>query len=207
MHICIAITLSLFSLNGLVYWVPAFFIRLHDMSLADVGFWSAVTFGLGNAAGMFVSGFVVRPLMERDSRWELWFAGLAYAMSAPLYLAAFLALDTTLSISFMCLATFVAAMGLPPGMSALQRVVESDLRATAIGIITFIAAIVSQGFAVFLIGYLSDILAPTLLESSLKVALSITLIFPAWSVVHYVLAARTLGQDDLMELVPDAEVA
>lgn len=202
LHLTVAFTLSLFILNGIINWIPAFLMRLHGMSLADMSFWLALTFGLGNALGMALGGFAVRPLIKLDPRWELWFPAFAYGIAVPLYLAAFLVPRALVSVGFLFIASLVAAMALGPALAAVQRVVEANLRATAIAIITFCASVFSLGFGGLLIGYLSDMLAPAFLESSLKIALSVTLVIPAWSIVHYLLAARTLRQDDLMVRAP-----
>ena len=198
LHLTIGFSLSLFILNGLINWIPAFLMRLHGMSLSEMSFWLAITFGLGNVLGMGLGGFAARPLIERDPRWELLFPALAYGIAVPLYLVAFLISAAMMSVGFMFVATFAAALGMGPALAAVQRVVEADMRATAIAIITFCASIFSIGFGSLLIGYLSDILAPAFLESSLRVAMSITLLFPAWSVVHYLLASKSMTHDDIM---------
>ena len=176
------------------------------MSLSDVGFWFALTFGLANALGTVLGGFAVRPLIERDSRWELWFAAIAYGIAVPLFVISLMTPDASVSVGFMFVANFAAALGLPPVLATVQRVVESDLRATAMAMIVFCSAVFGQGFGALLIGFLSDILAPTFLESSLRIALSITLVIPAWSIVHYLLAANTLQRDDLGSRLPDGSI-
>jgi membrane protein implicated in regulation of membrane protease activity len=72
------------------------------------------------------------------------------------------------------------------------------MRATAAAILLFAINIIGLGLGPQGVGILSDLLVPVFGNESLRYALLMTIVsFAIWSVIHYMLAARTL-RDDLL---------
>ena len=70
------------------------------------------------------------------------------------------------------------------------------MRATASAILLFVINLIGLGLGPQAVGILSDLLYSEFGVESLRYAmLSTVVIFAAWSVVHYALAARTLSAD------------
>ena len=74
--------------------------------------------------------------------------------------------------------------------------VRPAMRAIASAILLFIINIIGLGLGPQGVGIVSDLLAPTFADESLRYALLIIAVtFASWSILHYVLAARTLEVD------------
>ena len=94
-HILIAYSVGLFAIYGINGWKPSFFIRVHEMSLTEVGWWVGVTSGFGGVIGTFLGAVYATKLIERDRRWEVWWPAWAFIVAIPLFAFVFLTPNIT----------------------------------------------------------------------------------------------------------------
>src|SRR5690606_17412085 len=84
---------------GTLVWGPAFLMRVHHMSPAQVG----LGFGLTTAAGLFLgctlNGLLADRLGRRDIRGYMWVAGAGPLLSLPFALGFLLAPDPRLALA------------------------------------------------------------------------------------------------------------
>lgn len=194
-NLVIALTVGAFATYGMAQWLAAFFIRVHGLSLTQIGLWSGLSSGVGSISGVLVGGAVAVPLIRRDRRWELWVPALSYGLGCPLYLAVFLWPDPWVAIGIKFFASMVVGSGGGVALAALQSVAEPRLRATAIAIMMFVSAFIGMGAGPFAVGAISDFLAPTAGVQSLRYALvGVTFVLLLAS-LFYTLASRTIRQD------------
>lgn len=194
-QLLLAVAIGNFAANGLGQWTPAFFVRVHGLSLAEMGFWLGAASGIGGVLGMVSGGALSIRLVSRDRRWEVWFPALTIGLAMPLYLVTFLTPVTSLALIAKFLSAFVAALGYGVGLSAVQSVTPPNMRAMAIALVMFAAALIGMGLGPLAVGFLSDLLTPEFGRYSLRYALLICLISMAWGIAHFMLAARTFRQD------------
>jgi len=70
------------------------------------------------------------------------------------------------------------------------------MRAVASAILFFVLNLIGLGLGPSVVGFLSDALAPSLGDESLRYAMLYVLpIAMSWSVIHFYLASRTLRED------------
>ena len=94
----------------------------------------------------------------------------------------------------------MGAMYLGPTFAITQALVKLRMRAVASAILLFIINLIGLGLGPQTVGIASDILEPSYSIESIRYALlSVVVIRSAWSVLHYVLAARTLQEDLLVK--------
>jgi predicted MFS family arabinose efflux permease len=194
-QILMAYALGLFPIYGIAQWVPAFLVRVHGMSLSQVGVWFGIAHGLGGLVGVILGAVASPLLIRRDRRWELWWPALVYVACVPLYAVVFLAPGTGLVVVLIFIVNLVAGTAVGPGMASVQTVSEPQLRATAIAMVMLCSALLGQGGGPLAIGILSDVLEPSLGIMSLRWALMASLGIFLWCVIHFVLAARTMPRD------------
>jgi hypothetical protein len=65
----------------------------------------------------------------------------------------------------------------------------------ATSLLLFIQTLIGNGFGPSMTGLISDRLAPSFQQNSLRYALVIIGVVNAWAALHYVLSSRTLRQD------------
>jgi predicted MFS family arabinose efflux permease len=194
-HVVIGISLAGFTFFGSGQWIPAFLSRSHEMPLAQIGFYFGIAVGIGMLIGQ-VAGSVFAPaLVMRDRRWELWVPAISYSACAASFMLAFLAPNAVLAIALVFLANLLGGISFGPMMSSVQSVAEPHLRATAVSIVMFASAMMGQGAGSFVVGFMSDLLTPVYGGESLRISLLISTLMMMWSVVHFVLAARSMHRD------------
>ncbi|MBL8772980.1 MAG: MFS transporter [Phenylobacterium sp.] len=196
-HLVLALSVGAFATYGLTQWIPAFFIRVHGLSLTQIGLWSGTASGVGGILGVMLGGWLATRLIPRDPRWELWLPAIAYGGSAPLYAAVFLAPSPFLAIGIKLAATFLAASGGGVALSAIQSFAEPHRRATAVSLTLFLSSLLGLGLGPWLVGVASDALAPALGRESLRYALLISTAALLWAGLHFLLSARRALRDRL----------
>lgn len=190
-HLVLGIGIASFGGNGIVTWLSAFFIRLHGLSLSEVGVYVGVSGALGAVLGMVFGGFVVKKLSRRDVRWELWWPAIMFALNPLFMLPSFLIADLKVVFVLQLVASFVGASGVGVALAAIQTYTESHRRATAIAIVLLVSALLGLGLGPVVVGALSDLLAPSYGIESLRYALMAATCLPIWAATHFWLAARS----------------
>ena len=197
LHLTLGLAVGSFATYGLTQWIPAFFIRSHGLSLTQIGVWSGLAAGIGGILGVLAGGVGAVKLLQKDRRWELWIPAIAYAGSAPFYIAVFLCPSPYLAIVIKVAATFIAASGGGVALSAIQSFAEPHRRATAVSLVLFLSSLLGLGAGPFAVGLISDLLQPRLGAESLRYALVISTAALVWAGAHFLIAARTARQDQV----------
>jgi predicted MFS family arabinose efflux permease len=187
-HLIFAIALGLFIVYGVTQWMPTFFVRVHDLPLAEVGAKFGLAFGGGSAIGLVIGGKVADWLIKDDQRWGAWFPALVYPLSLPFLLAAVLVSDA--DAAFLCVfaGAIFTAMPQGPSLATIQAIAPSNARAIASAISLFVASIVGVGLAPFLIGVASDLLTPHYGVDGLRYSIAGSLVVVFWGSWHFYVA-------------------
>ncbi len=196
-HLTLGLSVGSFATYGLTQWIPAFFIRSHGLSLTQIGVWAGLAAGVGGILGVLAGGVTAVKLLPGDRRWELWLPAVAYAGSAPFYVAVFLLPSPYVAIAIKVVATFIAASGGGVALSAIQSFAEPNRRATAISLVLFLSSLLGLGAGPFAVGLISDLLEPRFGVESLRYALVISTAALIWAGAHFAMAARTARQDQV----------
>ncbi len=195
-HLAIAAALHAFYGYGASAFVAAFFRRSHGMEPGELGSLLAGIAFTAGAAGVFLGGYLGDCLGKRDERWYMWVPGLATAAYIPFAFALYLSPDPYVALALSFPGSVLGGMYLGPTFAMTQTLVPSSMRATAAAILLFVINIIGLGLGPQGVGILSDLLAGTFGNESLRYALLFTVVgFAAWSIFHYVCAARTLRED------------
>ena len=174
----------------------AFLQRSHQMSAGEAGYWIAVLSAIAGV-GTFLGGFAADRLSARknDRRWYLWVPGVATLLCVPFQFLAYLATDRTVVLPSFVGLMFMAAMFFGPSFAMTQALATLRMRSVATSLLLFIQTLIGNGLGPSVTGLISDRLAPTFQQNSLRYALVIIGVVNAWAALHYVLSSRTLRQD------------
>jgi predicted MFS family arabinose efflux permease len=177
---------------GPIAWLPAFFIRSHDLGMGVVGVWTGFGIGVGMAVGMLVGGPWADRLVRVGAERPLLLCMAASLFASAAYAVAFWASNSVIAFAATFVAAAVSALCAPTNVAALQNVCDPRLRATASAILQIATSLVGIGLAPFLIGALSDALAPWAGADSLRYALTIALLSCFLAAGAYAYAAATV---------------
>jgi predicted MFS family arabinose efflux permease len=176
----VAVSAAMLVMYAVGAWLPAFFIRAHGLSTAEMGLYGAlatgVCGGLGTAAGMLCDRFAGR---FREVEHKAVIAALCAA--APLLLATVAARDAATALAAYFALNVVVFAWLAPATRLIQDAVEPGQRALAFAVCGGAGLLFSLGIGVPLIGWVSDLLLAEFGTRSLGAALG--LILPVAAIV------------------------
>ena len=174
----------------------AFLQRSHQMSVAEAGYWIAVLSAMAGF-GTFFGGFAADRLSVKfkDRRWYLWVPGVATLLCVPFQFFAYLSPDRGVVLSSFVGLMFMAAVFFGPSFAMTQALATLRMRSVATSLLLFIQTLIGNGLGPSVTGFLSDALAPSFQQDSLRYALVAIGIINVWAALHYLLGSRTLRQD------------
>ena len=199
-HLAIAAALHAFYGYGASAFVAAFFRRSHQMEPGELGTWFGIIAFTAGSAGTFLGGFLSDRLAHRDQRWYMWLPAIATAAFIPFAILLYLSSNPYAGLILYFPGSILGGMYLGPTFAMTQSLVPASMRSTAAAILLFSINIIGLGLGPQGVGILSDLLVPLFGTESLRYALLFTIVsFAIWSVLHYILAARTLREDLLVK--------
>ena len=194
-HLVAAVVLFFFLGYGSAPWFAALLIRVHSLSTAEVGLWLGLTLGGCGIVGVLAGGFVSSRLFRDNERSQLRFTGIVVAMLVPMFTAFLFAPRPSLALLALALFQILINFFFAPTFSILQRLVPDDMRATTLAIVMLLANLIGMGIGPQLVGILSDIMRPTLGDTSLRVALLLVSFVALWSAFHFWRASDAVADD------------
>jgi MFS family permease len=188
---------------GLVTWAPTFFVRSHDMSLTEAGFWLGLVLGIPGGLGIVAGGWLSDRFGARDTRWYLWVVAAALAAVVPIGAAAFLVDAWWLSLLLLCIPIMLGNFYQGTTFAQTQGLAPIHMRAVAAAVLLFILNFIGFVFGPPAVGMLSDLLAGPFGDEALRYSLFTWGFVNLWAAFHYWRAGSHLP-GDLLALKPGA---
>ncbi len=180
------------SLQG---WWPSFFMRSHMLSSASTGLYYGLAQGVGGPLGILLGGLVANRIIKYDVRLPLRIAAAGMFLSVFTIVATLMVASPLVAAVWLGLSIMLTSVILAPMLAAVYSVVSANMRATAGAISNFFSIALGLSLGAFLMGWLSDMLAPDLGVESLRYAMLAPV--PLLAVAALVLwaAAQSLPRD------------
>ena len=196
-QLLIASTITGMGSYGASTWLPAFFVRVHDFSQAQVGLLMALLFGGLGAVGTLVGGKLFDVQSNKGPARGVWMIAIVQISVIPLYIAAYQVNAISFAIGLFLLPAFAGNFFLGPTLALIQSLSPVPMRAVAAAIKMFCLNLVGLSLGPFIVGFLSDVLQPEYQERSLPIALSVLALLSIWSAVHFWLCGKALQRAQL----------
>ncbi|AKH42890.1 MFS family permease [Altererythrobacter atlanticus] len=176
----------------LAAWAPTFLLRSHDVPLAQVGLVIGPAVGLGGIFGALASGmFADRMVRKRNLAADMLKVPLwSIPLSLP-FMAGFIFLPW-LAAAMACAAVmnFLLSMATPTAMNFVVNSVAPGDRGLSATLLLAATGLVGGTMGPFIVGLLSDLLAPRLGDESLRIAIAAMLATPVVATIFLVAAYR-----------------
>lgn len=163
-HVTIGAMLSSFVGYGVGQFTTSFFIRTHELEIADASLLFGVILGLMAAIGVFSSGWLADRLSQRYPKALSWFPALGLGVSVPFYVAGFMLGNLWLAIPCLMVGAMMHYYFLGPMYAVAGGVVDSRMRATSVAITLFVVNLLGYGLGPLVIGVLSTFLKSMFLD-------------------------------------------
>ena len=194
-HLFSALPLFVITSYAINTWGPTFMIRVHDMTISEVGLWFGLISGISGAAGTLVGGHVCDRLGTRDMRWYLWLPALAALAAIPFCLGFLFAPDSRLALICLAPMVFLCSSYIAPIYALTQGLAGLRMRAMASAVTHLGSSVLGAGVGPQLIGALNDGLSPYAGDEAIRYSLLLIVITNAWGALHARLATRSLRED------------
>ena len=195
-HMAMAAALNAFAGLTTSSWTASFMIRSHSMTTGELGTWLALILGLGGAIGVLFGRLVADKLALRDIRWYVWLPAITGTISVPFMVAVYLVDGPYQALVLSAVPGTLFSVYLANTISMTHGLVGLRMRALASAILFFVLNIIGLGMGPWFVGFLSDLLEPSLGAESLRYAMLYTLTAAMfWSVCHFYLASKSLKDD------------
>ncbi len=195
LHLAMGGALTSFVGYGLGQWMPAFFMRVHEMGIAETATYFGLVLGVASAIGTFLGGTLADRLAIRERRMYAWLPAAGVLIAFPFYVVAMLNDNPYVAIAILVAPSLLNSLWLGPAFGTIQNLAPMRMRALASAMVLFILNIIGLGLGPFLVGVLSDLLAGVFGTDSLRYAILIATAAYFWAGAHFLLAGRTIRQD------------
>jgi len=176
-------------------FVPSFLIRNHGMGLAEVGTALAVVSGLSGAIGTFAGGYLADKFGRIDKRWYVWIPLLGVVLAYLPYNYVLITGNTGVALTILFFASVLMSFFLGPCIAMSHALVAPGMRALISAILFFVLNMIGLGMGPFFTGLISDGLAATQGEDSLRYAMLTTTQALLVAAVMFAMAAKHLRAD------------
>lgn len=170
-YILIAASVTAFLGYGKALWTISFFIRSHGLSTTEAGLSMAVVLGLAGVLGTWLGGKMADRLGAHDKRHILTFPAYGMAFGAPVLFLGYYMENWMVAVALLIVPTVLNSAYYGPAYGCVQGLVRPQARAVAASIMLFGQNLIGLGFGPFLFGVLSDALAPTYGQESVRYVL------------------------------------
>jgi MFS family permease len=177
---------------GLTQWLPAFFVRAHDLSQSETGMLMAGLFGIPGAIGALAAGKWFDRLSVRGFEHGIRRLVVVPFLTIPFFIMGLLADDLNTAILLFIIPAFAGNYVIGPTIAMIQTLSPVHMRAVASAIKMLCLNLIGMGLGPLLVGVLSDVLTPHYGDDALNVALAYFTLVGLWGSLHFWLCARAL---------------
>jgi MFS family permease len=162
------------AVGALPTWAPAFLLRSHGVSLASVGALIGPAVGGGGILGTLAAGFLATRLSRRhgSERPALWVPIVALPAATPFFTIFAFAGSLTLAMSAAAIMNFLLAMAIGPCIAVAIGMAPARMRAVSSTLMLLASGVIGGALAPLIVGWLSDVLQPSLGDDSLRYGLA-----------------------------------
>ncbi len=162
-----SMTLSVFSVGGLAFWMPTFLVRTQQMSVEQAGSALGTILVVTGLFGTLTGGFLGDRVSRRWRGGHLLVCGFALCACAPLTAAMPFMPTPSLVLGFGFAALFMLGLTAGPINAALVGCVPAALRSSAVAMNNLTVHLLGDSASPYLLGWISD-------ATDLRVAVALT---------------------------------
>ena len=180
---------------GIGFWLPSLIMRNFGLDIAQTGQFFGALLLTGGVAGILLGGYLGDRMGARDRKYYALVPAICFVAGTPLYVAGALSNSWPLAFALFLIPQALTYVWIGPVTAAVQHLVPGHMRATAAATFLLINNLLGLGLGSWVIGALSDALAPTYGEEALRYAIAIGLGLYLVAGAFMALASRKLDRD------------
>lgn len=186
--VAVSQAIGTFSVGGLAAWMPSYFVRNFEVSVARAGFLFGLVTVLAGVAGNFTGGWAADWLRKYTKRAYFIVGYSSFFLSVPFGVAAVLTGSLNMCLGLLFFAEFFVFMHSGPYHAAIVETVPVNMRSMAFALDIFIIHAFGDAVSPFLVGIVSD-------AAGLPVAIFFAVIYLVLGGATSVLAGEAYEKD------------
>lgn len=175
-------------------WVPAFFMRVHELSTSKMTVLFGLAVGLGSVAAVIIGGLASDWLSKRGERWRPYYCALGMLFGMPFLLMVIFG-STYVATIGLFLVSLVSGGGTAVSVAAGLSIVKANVRGLMTAMMSFCMSVVGYGLGPPLLGAITDSLKPVYGDMALRYSLIVIPIIWIVAIIFFWLAGRTTDRD------------
>lgn len=180
---------------GISFWIPSFYVRSFEMSLAHISLIYGGILLLGGIAGTWCGALLGDRFGPSKPAVYILIPTIAFLVALPFFLLAVSVSSVTLSLMFLVVPTTLGGMGFGTILTAIQHVVPPSLRSTGSSIFLLINNLVGLGLGSLILGAISDLFTLRYGTESLRYAMMAGSSFYVIASLLFFAASRKVARD------------
>jgi len=189
------LTITAVTQGAYAAWVPALLIKVHGLSLTQVGIQLGLVLGISGAIGTFAGGALSDWLSARNPSVRLYFPAVVTLLTTPFFALFCLASELHVALTIYAIGTVISAMHFGPAFGLTQNLARPSMRGLATAIVMVTTVLTGQGLGPLLPGVLSDAFRGSSGPESLRYALAIMAGFATLGALMFAYGARYVAAD------------
>lgn len=174
-------------------WLTVYFVRVHKLSLSEVGLWFGIAMMTGGIAGMVLGGIAADKFREKEIGGRMRVASVSALVSGAIW-AVMLFGDNVKFLLMLNIAMQAFSLSwLGASFADLNDIVEPKQRGLAVGVYFFVVNLAGYGIAPLVIGRLNDAMNITENPEAMRLSLLICPIACAVATVVLWLGRREMN--------------
>ncbi|AYH45085.1 MFS transporter [Azoarcus sp. DN11] len=160
-------------------WSAPFYVRVHEMSLAQTSLYLALVNGFGSAAGMYLGGRLSDHFGKNDPRARARVVAIALFVMVPFALCQYFVASAEVSMALGAVSQTLMLVYYGPIIAIAHMLVPANMRAFTSAVLMLVLNLFGLGLGPFVTGLLSDTLVAHMgmAEHSLRYAISFSVLF------------------------------
>lgn len=196
LHMTLGSGLASFGGYAVASFFPSFLVRSHEMSPTTIGIYLGLILGIAGGLGFAGGGWVADRLGRFGRRWSMWGVSIASLFSWICIFPVYLSDSGMAALSWFVIPAIFSNFYLATTFAQVQGLVGLRMRGVAAALMLFILNIIGLGLGPQFTGILSDVLANTFGQDSMRYSLlAVGATVGPWSAFHYYKAGQTLEAD------------
>jgi MFS family permease len=188
----IGLGFSVFTVQSLLNWLPAFLSRYHDLAPAAAGGRIGPIIAVAGTLGVLSGGLLADRLSKRDRRNSPRMMAVASLLVVPAGILTLLADNGAILYGALAVCFFLTAMVSGPTFALIQNQAPVRTRALSAALVGLIAVILGNAMGPFLTGLMSDVYAGSGVADSLRWSLVTSVSLSLFGSISYSISAKQL---------------
>ncbi len=180
-------------------WMPTFLLRSHGVDMQSVGALIGPPAGLGGIAGTILFGMLATFLIKRHGSDRAGLLAPIFAMPIAAFSFAGMMFSPTLPgfIISVAITNFMLSSSLGACIAIALRMSPPTMRGLTSTLMLMVQGLLGLAIAPLIVGIVSDALAPSLGEESLRYGLAAMIVVPLFAAVFVAMAYRRMGRSEM----------